>query len=108
MAFRHHVAFSASRVSDADVVHHFEQLGYRTDSRAEGLWKFHRGNKSAAFWRFDIRAYDTNLVVRAKPQGTGEVHVSCDFDVWTFMSIIFAGDVATLEAEARALESALK
>src|SRR5688572_14367167 len=107
MALRHHVAFYAPRVSDTDVVQHFERLGYRTTSRADGLWQFHRGTKSAAFWRFDIRAYDTKLVVRAKPQAEGAVHVSCDFEIWTFMSLIFAGDIATLEAEGRALESAL-
>jgi hypothetical protein len=83
-------------------------LGYTLIEDNELEWRFHRGNRLAALWRFDVRAYSTNLVVRAKPQPDGESPVSCDFEVWTFMNLVFGGDVATLEAEARQLESVLR
>ncbi|MGH8605768.1 MAG: hypothetical protein ACREXR_24145, partial [Gammaproteobacteria bacterium] len=99
MALKHDVAFTIPKkdVSGRHLVHYFSRLGYKLVEENEGVWRFHRGNKLAVLWRFDIRAYSTDLVVRTKAQPTGESWVSCDFEVWTFMSLLFHGDVATLE-----------
>jgi len=110
MAFKHHVAFTIPKkdVNKRLVVDHFSRLGYRIVEDTEGAWRFHRGSKLAALWRFNIRAYSTDLAFRAKPQPNGKCWVSCDFEVWTFMTLMFRADVATLEAEARELESILR
>lgn len=98
----------ALQFADEIIVDHFTNLGYKLVEVATGEWRFHRGKKSAAFWRFNIRAYATDLLVRASLQPDNSLWVSCDFEVWTFMSVIFEGDVATLAAEGNELESALR
>ena len=110
MALKHHVAFSipVRTIDDGDVVHHFRRLGYTLVDDAPGEWRFRRGTKLAALWRFDIRAYATDLVVRSTRQPDGSSWVSCDFEVWTFMNLILAADISTLEAEVRELESILR
>ena len=110
MAMRSHVGFSVEKKDDfeADVLSHFAGLGYRVADRSLNQWVFHRGSKLAALWRFDIRAYDTTLTVRSSPPRDGKQWVGCDWEVYTFMNITTGGDVATLEAEGRALESVLK
>ena len=109
MSFKHHVAFKIQlREIPEVVVEHFLDLGYRLVESDTNRWVFHRGSKLAALWRMDIRAYSTELRVRLKPLADGKTRVSCDFEVWTFMTIILGGDIATLEAEARELESMLE
>jgi hypothetical protein len=110
VSFKHHVAFRVQlRESPEDViVEHFRDLGYRLVESDADRWVFHRGSKLAALWRMNIRAYSTELKVRLKPLGADEMRVSCDFEIWTFMTVILSGDIATLEAEARGLESALE
>src|SRR5262245_47396414 len=110
MPFRHHVAFAVPIRHDVGrlIVDHFEQLHYTRLEEGDGYWHFRRGSKSSVIWRMDIRAYYTDLIVRVNAQPDGKSWVSCDFDVFTFMTLIFPGDVATLEAEARGLESALR
>jgi hypothetical protein len=110
MALKHHVGFRVPgrTVAEKDVIDHFLRLGYALVDEAPGEWTFRRGTKLAALWRFDIRAYATELVVRAEGLRDGSSSwVSCDFEVWTFLTLITSGDVATLEAEARELESIL-
>jgi hypothetical protein len=110
MALKHHVAFivPVRTIAEGHVTGHFHRLGYALVEDNPGEWKFRRGTKLAALWRMDIRAYATDLVVRSKAQPDGGSWVSCDFEVWTFMTLIVSGDVATLEAEARELESILR
>jgi hypothetical protein len=110
MALKHHVSFAVPIQDDVDrtIVEHFCGLGYRLVEEADGEWCFHRGSKFAVLWRMNIRTYDTELLVRANLQPDGRTWVSCDFEVWTFMTLVFHGDVATLEAEARELESVLR
>jgi hypothetical protein len=110
MAMRSHVGFSVEKSADfeAEVLSHFSGLGYRVVSPRPNQWVFHRGSKLATLWRFDIRAYDTTLTVRSSPPQDGKQWISCDWEVYTFMNVITGGDVATLEAEGRALESVLK
>ncbi|MCI0683507.1 MAG: hypothetical protein L0Y71_15490 [Gemmataceae bacterium] len=110
MALKHHVAFKVPIQDDVDrmIVEHFCGLGYRLVDEGEGEWHFHRGNKWSVVWRFDIRAYDTHVLVRANLQPDDATWVSCDFEVWTFMTLVFQGDIATLDAEARELESVLR
>src|SRR5262245_23289879 len=98
MALKHHVSFTVPIQDDVDrtIVEHFGGLGYRLVEEADGEWCFHRGNKFSVVWRMDIRAYDTQLLVRANPQPDGRTWVSCDFEVWTFMTLMFQGDIATL------------
>jgi len=110
MAFKHHTNFAipAQAVPRGVVEEYFSRLGYELIEQTPGEWRFCRGSKLAAFWRMNIRAYSTQLVVRSKTQPEGGSWVSCDFEVWTFMTLLFSGDVATLEAEARGLESALR
>jgi hypothetical protein len=110
MALKHHVAFivPVRTIVACYVTDHFHRLGYALVEEGPGEWRFRRGNKLACLWRFDIRAYATDLVIRSKLQPDGNSWVSCDFEVWTCMTLIVAGDVATLEAEARELESILR
>src|SRR5574341_477802 len=110
MALKAHVGFSLASAQDIGrrVIEHFSALGYRLAGETQNQWVLQRGNKLAVLWRFDIRAYETTLRVRAAPEAHGAIRVSCDWEVWTFMSITTAGDIATLEAEGRQLESALK
>jgi hypothetical protein len=70
MALKHHVAFTVPRkdVSGRQLVDHFLRLGYKLVEENEGEWRFHRGSKLAAFWRFDIRAYSTDQLVRLWPR----------------------------------------
>jgi hypothetical protein len=109
MALKHHVTFVARgrMIPEACVFDHFYRLGYALVAGKPGEWRFHRGTKLAALWRFDIRAYATDLVVRLQARPDGNSWVSCDFEVWTFMTLITSSDIATLEAEARELESIL-
>ena len=87
---------------------HFSSLGYRLISERPNEWVFQRGNRLSVLWRFDIRAYHTTLTVRSAAQRDGGIFVSCDWDVYTFMSITTQADVAKLEAEGRELESVLR
>jgi hypothetical protein len=110
MALKAHVGFAIVDVKDigSRVVSHFSRLGYRLIEEHPNEWVFQRGNKISAFWRFDIRAYHTTLTVRSATHRDGGILVSCDWDVYTFMSITTGGDVGTLEAEGRELESVLR
>lgn len=110
MALKAHVGFAIPAVRDIGprVVSHFSRLGYRLIGERPNEWVFHRGNKISALWRFDIRAYHTTLTVRSAAQRDGGIFVSCNWDVYTFMSITTGADVATLEAEGRELESVLR
>ena len=110
MALKAHTGFSVPETTNLEgrIADHFESLGYDLRQESSVEWVFHRGNKLSALWRFDIRAYDTTLTVRADRQTNGDTWVSCDWEVYTFMSITNGGDVATLEAEGRSLESALR
>ena len=110
MALKAHVGFAIPDVRDIGphVVSHFSWLGYRLIGERPNEWVFQRGNKISALWRFDIRAYHTTLTVRSSAQRDGGILVSCDWDVYTFMSIMTGADVATLEAEGRELESLLR
>ncbi len=110
MALKAHVGFSipAHKNVGQRVVSHFSSLGYRLVDESNNQWIFQRGNKLAALWRFDVRAYATTLTVRATAQETGEMWVSCDWEVWTFMTLATGADIATLEAEGHQLESVLR
>jgi hypothetical protein len=110
MALKHHVAFTVPLERDVSrlIVDHFCDLGYRLVDEADGAWRFQRGNKLSVLWRFDIRAYDTDLLVRTDIQPDGQTWVSCDFEVWTFLTIVIQADIVTLDAEARELESVLR
>ena len=110
MALKAHVGFA---IPDADDIGrkaaaHFERFGYQLIEQGPTEWVFQRGKKSAVLWRFDVRAYFTTLTVRAVRQKNGELWVSCDWEVFTLMSIVTAGDVQTLEAEGRELETVLR
>lgn len=110
MAIKAHVGFSvpnAGKLREC-VVSHFCRLGYRLVEDGTTGWVFHRGNKLATLWRFDIRAYDTTLRVHTTTEPGGSAWVSCDWDVYTLMTIATGSDTATLEAEGRELESALR
>jgi hypothetical protein len=110
MAIKAHVGFSVPGIRDfaRSIADHFCGLGYQLAEQSAGEWVFRRGNKFAAFWRFDIRAYATTLRVRAAPQSNGDTRVSCNWDVWTFMTLATGADIATLEAEGCQLESVLQ
>jgi hypothetical protein len=110
MALKAHVGFALPDVRDigSRIVSHFSRLGYRLIEERPNEWVFQRGNKVSALWRFNIRAYHTTLRVRLAAQRDGGVFISCDWDVYTFMSITTGADVATLEAEGRELESVLR
>ncbi len=110
MALKTHLGFSIPGNENlaANAIAHFSGLGYRLADEKGSQWVFRRGNKLAAFWRFDIRAYDTTLKVLAVIEDTGSTWVSCDWEVWTFATITTGADIATLEAEGRELESVLK
>jgi hypothetical protein len=110
MALKHHVAFvvPVRTIAECYVTDHFHRLGYALEEGGPGEWRFRRGSKLATLWRFDIRAYATDLVVRVKAQPDGTSWVSCDFEVWTFLTLVLSGDIATLDAEARELESILR
>ena len=110
MSLKAHTGFAVPETKelDARIVRHFAGLGYRLSCEQPNEWIFQRGNKSAALWRFNIRAYWTTLKVRADAQRDGQWWISCDWEVYTFMSITTGGDVGTLEAEGHSLESALR
>lgn len=110
MAIKAHVGFSlpGNRDISGRIIEHFSGLGYRLAQQNSNEWLFRRGNKLAALWRFDIRAYATTLRVRAAPESNDATRVSCDWEVWTFMSFTTGADTTTLEAEGRQLESALR
>lgn len=110
MAIKAHVGFSLPGNRDIGglIAEHFSRLGYRLAEKLPNEWVFRRGNKLAALWRFNIRAYATILRVRAAPESNGDTRVSCDWEVWTFMSFTTGADIATLEAEGRQLESVLR
>ncbi len=110
MAIKAHVGFSvpnAGKLREC-VVSHFCRLGYRLVEDGTAGWVFRRGNKLATLWRFDIRAYDTTLRVHTTTEPGGSTWVSCDWDIYTLMTIATGSDTATLEAEGRELESALR
>jgi hypothetical protein len=110
MALKTHVGFAIPRDKDVAprVFSHFSGLGYRLTEQQPDEWVFQRGNKLSALWRFDIRAYETKLTVRSTVQQDGGRWVSCDWEVYTFMSVTTGGDVGTLEAEGHQLESVLR
>ena len=107
MALKAHAGFSIPKNKKIGprIVSHFSRLGYQLIDEHPNEWVFQRGNKLAAMWRFDIRAYVTTLKVRVTVEQSGGIWVSCDWEVWTFMSLATGGDVATLEAEGHQLES---
>ena len=107
----HRVAFSVRDLAAPGqaVIDYFTSLGYSGGAdELPDQWRFHRGSKSAAWFRFDIRAYETDLVVRVGPLIDGIRGVSCGFTVWTLLNVNFSGDIAALEAEGRGLESLLR
>ena len=110
MALKAHVGFEVPDTKKVAprVVAHFSRLGYRLIDEQPNEWVFQRGDKLASLWRFDIRAYSTTLTVRASSQKDGGLWLACDWDVFTFMAITTGGDVGTLEAEGRELESVLR
>jgi hypothetical protein len=110
MALKAYVGFALPNIKDIRpcVASHFTRLGYRLIDERTNEWVFERGNKLSALWRFDIRAYHTQLKVRSVAQKEGGTWVSCDWEVYTFMSLTTGADVATLEAEGHELESALR
>lgn len=111
LKMKHHIAFIVRdlELPSQSIVGYFRSHGYSVrDGYERESWTFRRGSKWAALYRFDIRAYHTDLTVRVSPAEDGLRRVSCDFDVWTCMNIITSGDVATLEAEGRGLESVLR
>lgn len=110
MALKAHVGFELPNTKEVGphVIAHFSRLGYRATEEGPNEWLFRRGNKLASFWRFDIRAYSTVLTVRASSQTNGGIWIACDWDVWTCMALTTGGDVGTLEAEGRELESILR
>lgn len=110
MALKSHVGFEIPDAKDIGprVIAHFSRLGYRLTDERPNEWLFQRGNKLTSLWRFDIRAYSTTLTVRASSQQKGGVWIACDWEVFTFMTITTGGDVGTLEAEGRELESVLR
>ena len=110
MALKAHVGFAIPKDKEvaSRVLSHFSRLGYRLISEQPNEWVFQRGNKLSALWRFDVRAYATKLIIRSAEQQDGSTWVSCDWEVYTFMSLTTGGDVATLEAEGHELESVLK
>ena len=106
----HHVAFVVRdlAVPSRAVVDYFTSLGYCGGAgELPNQWRFHRGRKIAALFQLDIRAYDTDLVVKVGPAIDGVRGVSCGFTVWTLLNVNFSGDIAALEAEGRGLESLL-
>ncbi len=110
MALKAHVGFAIPDTKDVGprVVAHFSRLGYCPTDERPNEWIFQRGKKLASLWRFDIRAYFTALTVRMSSQENEEVWIACDWEVYTFMSITTGGDIGTLEAEGRQLESVLR
>jgi len=110
MSIKTHVGFSVPSTGSLRecVVSHFCRLGYRLIEDGNNGWVFHRGSKLATLWRFDIRAYDTTVRVRATSEPSGATWVSCDWEVYTLMTITTGSDTATLEAEGRHLESVLR
>ena len=110
MAIKAHVGFSLPGQPDVGraIIEHFSGLGYQLAQEHPGEWVFRRGSKLAALWRFDIRAYATTLRVQAASESPGGTWVSCDWEVWTFMSLTTGADTATLEAQGRQLESVLR
>src|SRR5437879_354255 len=111
MALQHHVEFTVPHQGDVAslVVDHFLDRGFELIDERPGKWRFRRGSKFAWFWRHDIRAYATELIVRALAQPSGATWVSCDFDVaTTALNFVTRRDVATLDAEARELETLLR
>lgn len=110
MALKAHVGFSIPAVKNVGprIVSHFSKLGYRLLDESSNQWIFERGKKLAVLWRFNVRAYATRLVVRVANQDTGDLWVYCDWEVWTFMTIITGGDIGTLDVEGHQLESALR
>lgn len=108
-ALKAHVGFAIPGDKDiaSRMLFHFSGLGYRLTEEQPNAWVFQRGNKLAALWRFDIRAYATKLTVRPVTQQDGGRWLSCDWEVDTGMSITTGGDVRKLEAEGRQLEAVL-
>ena len=110
MALKANVSFSIPDDKNAAsrITSHFSGLGYRLTEEQRNEWVFQRGNKLSVLWRFDIRGYATKLTVRSAAQQDGSSLVSCDWEVYTFISLATGGDVGTLEAEGRQLESVLR
>ena len=110
MALKAHVSFAIPEIPDAELklISHFSSLGYSLTEQHTNKWIFHRGSKLGSLFRFDICAYSTVLTVCTNPSQQDQMRVSCDWDVWTCMSITTGADVSTLEAEARHLESVLR
>ena len=110
MALKTHVGFSipTDKKFGPRIVSHFSRLGFQLIDEPPNEWVFQRGNKLAAIWRFDVRAYATTLTVRARAEQSDGIWVSSDWEVWTFMNLTTGGDVATLEAEGHQLESILR
>ncbi len=109
MALKAHVGFALPNIKDIGprMVSHFTRLGYHLIDERTNEWVFERGNRLSALWRFDIRAYHTQLKVRSADQEEGGTWVGCDWEVYTFMSLTTGADVSTLEAEGHELESVL-
>ena len=110
MAIKAHVGFAIPKAKELAslVLSHFSGLGYRLIEERPNEWIFQRGSKLSALYSFDIRAYATSLTVRSAPQQDGGTWVSCDWDVYTFMTITTGADTATLDAEGHQLESVLR
>jgi hypothetical protein len=110
MALKAHVGFSIPEIPGIEVkiISHFSGLGYRLVEKHPSKWIFQRGSKSSAFFRFDIRSYSTILTICTNPNQDGMIWVSCDWEVWTFMTITTGGDVTTLESEGYHLETLLR
>ena len=110
MSVKSHVGFPIAAQGDigSKVLFHFSELGYRLAHSSPTQLVFHRGSKLAALWRFDIRAYATTLTVCVHPQQDGTQWLGCDWYVKTYGNLTTGGDIATLEAEGRSLETILK
>jgi len=111
MALKANVSFTLPKGTSvaSDVLPHFSKLGYRLIEEKSGEWVFQRGSKSAVWWRFDIRKYDTKLKVKSIVQKDGSIWVSCEWNVYTTSFNITTGsDIATLEAEGHSFESILR
>jgi hypothetical protein len=85
MAFTYRVAATLPPTPDfaEELVAHFHERGFRLTGEGDGEWTFRRGHKLAVVYRFDIRAYDTVLRVRARTLPEGDLEVHWEYEVWT-------------------------
>ena len=109
MALKAHVGFALPNITEIGprMISYFSRIGYRLVDDHNNEWIFERGNKLSVLWRFNVRAYHTQLKVRSAAQKDGGTWVGCDWEVYTFMTLLTGADVATLEAEGHELESIL-